>query len=503
MNFFAYKNLHCYKIICFTILAISLWSCNKDETYVNLPAYGPAQVFYALTDQNKIVTYDAKDVRSSIATAILNGLATNEVMMDIDFRPATGELYGISNQNKLYIIDTTTGTATAVSTTIFSPIINGTTLSIDFDPTTDRIRLVSNTGQNLRINPETATIEGTDASISNTSISGIAYNSSFSGTTSTTLYAIDANANTLNKQSGGTLTKVGDLAVVIGSNSCFDISPNNTKVFGVGKNSEGTRLYTIDLTSGKATLAGKFSTGTTIISIAIPASPVAYAVSQSNNLFIFDPTLTTATVYTKALTGLQTGETIYGIDIRPLNGVLYALGSSNRLYTINFATGAAMQVGLLSTALNGTSFGFDFNPITDQIRIVSNTGQNLRVNPNTAAVTTDVNITTPTATISAAAYSYNFRLASSTALYVVDHTVDKLYRQEPNTGVLTEVGALTVNVAAANGFDIVYAGADFAFGIFTVGSKNICYNIDLSTGAATPVFEFPYAVTGFALGLKM
>lgn len=502
MIFSAYKSIFPLRIVFFLMIVYLGSSCNKEETYFNLPAYGPTQVFYALTDQNKILTYNAKDVRIVNGSVTLSGLAADELMMDIDFRPATGELYGVSNQNKLYIIDLVTGTATAVSTSSFTPTLSGTTISVDFDATIDRIRLVGNTGQNLRIHPETGLVEGVDASISNTNIVGIAYNNSFAGTTSTTLYDIEAKENALYKQSGATLTKVGNLNLEIGGNSCFDISPDNSKALAVGTNSEGTRLYTINLSNGNATLAGKFVTGTIIKSIAIPTNPVAYAVGTSNQLYIFDPTLTTPTIYTKTITGLQSGETIYGIDMRPMNGVLYAMGSSNRLYTINIGTGAVTSIGIISTTLNGTSFGFDFNPLTDMIRVVSNTGQNLRINPVNAIATVDTGISPVSATLSAAAFSYNFRLASSTALYVIDHTADKLYRQDPNTGILTAIGDLGINVEAANGFDTVYAGSDMALVIFTVGSVNRCYQIDLTTGTAKSLFTFPYAVTGFALGLR-
>ena len=37
-------------------------------------------------------------------------------------------------------------------------------------------------------------------------------------------------------------------------------------------------------------------------------------------------------------------------------------------------------------ALQGTVFGFDFNPAADRIRVVSNMGQNLRLHPDTGAV---------------------------------------------------------------------------------------------------------------------
>ena len=82
------------------------------------------------------------------------------------------------------------------------------------------------------------------------------------------------------------------------------------------------------------------------------------------------------------ITGLAGGETLVGIDYRPSNGTLYGVGSTNRIYTLNTSTGVATTVGAAGAfKLSGTSFGVDFNPIADRIRVVGNTGQNLRLNP--------------------------------------------------------------------------------------------------------------------------
>lgn len=65
-----------------------------------------------------------------------------------------------------------------------------------------------------------------------------------------------------------------------------------------------------------------------------------YAVTSTNLLLTFD-SATPGTTTSVAITGLQAGENVLGIDLRPATGQLYALGSTSRLYTINPVTGAA------------------------------------------------------------------------------------------------------------------------------------------------------------------
>jgi len=174
------------------------------------------------------------------------------------------------------------------------------------------------------------------------------------------------------------------------------------------------------------------------------------------------------------------------------------------MYTINLGTGTATAVGTspLSTLLVGADFGFDFNPTVDKIRVVSNTGQNLRLDPVTGAVTAiDGAINPLGATLSAAAYTNNMAGATSTTLFVIDHTTDKLYQQTPpNNGTLVETGSLGINISNANGFDIG-SMSQKAYLMATVGTSTKIYSINTTTGAATSVADFPNAVKAFAVGL--
>ena len=128
-----------------------------------------------------------------------------------------------------------------------------------------------------------------------------------------------------------------------------------------------------------------------------PTPGDTFGLTSANRLVTFNraaPAVRTAV----AITGLQSGEQLLGIDLRPGGmpaGELYALGSTGRVYTINITSGAATQKSQLAadsadatnpfTALDGAEFGVDFNPVVDRLRVVSNTGQNLRINVDTGA----------------------------------------------------------------------------------------------------------------------
>ena len=225
--------------------------------------------------------------------------------------------------------------------------------------------------------------------------------------------------------------------------------------------------------------------------LATVSAATAFSVNSTNQLVRFD-TATPGTVSTiGTITGLQVGETILGIDFRPLNGQLYGLGSTSRLYTININTGAATQVGTAGAfTLSGTDFAFDFNPVPDRIRVISNTGQNLRLNPIDGTLTaTDTPLNPGTPAVTAAAYTNNFAGTTTTTLYDIDSTSDTLNIQNPpNNGTLVLVGALGVNITSSNGFDI-QSGSNTAFAVFQINAEltSRLYTINLTTGAATLV----------------
>ena len=197
------------------------------------------------------------------------------------------------------------------------------------------------------------------------------------------------------------------------------------------------------------------------------------------------------------------GESIVGLDIRPANGQLVGLGSTSRLYSLNGATAEATAIGAgtpFTPALSGTTFGFDFNPTVDRIRVVSNTGQNLRLNPDTGGLAAqDTNLNPGTPSITSVAYTNNVGNASTTQLFDIDSTSDRLLLQNPpNAGTLVDIGPLGIDVDANNGFDIG-GRSGTALALLTVSGITSVYQINLGTGAATSVANttFPAACRAY------
>ncbi|WP_345950615.1 DUF4394 domain-containing protein [Mucilaginibacter sp. PAMB04274] len=498
-------------LLCAIAFVVTLSSCKKDrdrDDDRDVLVIAPNVNVYALRQDNKLIAFNAQNGFDVNPLVNITGMSTGENMLAIDFRPATGQLYGVSSGSRIYVINPVTGVARAINSTPFTPAIDGTAVGFDFNPTVDRIRLVTSNGQNLRLNPETGLVAATDAPINGATgakVSSVAYTESRAGASTTILYDIDAVTKKLYKQdppNDGKLVEVGNLGVDATEVADFDISYDNKAALAPITVNNQQGLYLIDLTTGKAYKSAVFNNK--IISLAIPTAPVAYAVSTNNELLIFNPA--SPAPVAKAITGLQANETILGIDFRPANGQLYALGSTSRLYTVNASSGVATAVGAtpFSTALSGTSFGFDFNPTVDRIRVVSNTGQNLRLNPNDGTVVAvDGALTPASSSISGAAYTNNFAGAATTVLYDINAQTGKLYRQEPpNDGTLVEVGSLNINIDAANGFDIGGA-SNTAYALFTVSGVTRLYAVNLQTGAVTAGPTFAQGVRGFTLGLNL
>jgi hypothetical protein len=232
-----------------------------------------------------------------------------------------------------------------------------------------------------------------------------------------------------------------------------------------------------------------------------PPGPVtrAFAVDAMGRLVTFNLATPGTISSSVAISGLSPGEQIFGIDVRPVDKGLYAVGSTSRLYRIDPVGASATPIGPPFTpALVGTEFGVDFNPTVDRLRVVSDAGQNLRLNPDTGGVVAaDVPITPSGVPISCLAYSNNAPGAVMTTLFALPASGGILYQIPiPNGGVLQALGV--TSLAGCAGFDIA-GPTNEAFAVDSTG----LFRIDLTSGAATPAGTIGggSAIVAFALQL--
>lgn len=207
-----------------------------------------------------------------------------------------------------------------------------------------------------------------------------------------------------------------------------------------------------------------------------------------------------------AVTGLPAGESVVGMDYRIAKGVLYVLSSAGRLYTLDVPTGVLKPVGTgAGVALQGQLFGVDFNPVADRVRVVSNTGQNIRLHPDTGAMaatdpapayaTGDARAGTKPELV-AAGYTYNKTDEKLTTNFAIDRNGGYLVTQgsregvQPvvsfNTGLLFSVGPLGIADMVDANMDIAdVTGAAFATVTTRSQAASRLYSLDLASGKAT------------------
>ncbi|WFR82247.1 DUF4394 domain-containing protein [Janthinobacterium rivuli] len=510
------------KLLLVSAVAMSLSACGggSDHDDVVVPPPPPVVVagdVFVLTASNKLLSFDRAAPATIRSTVTVTGLQAGENLLGIDFRPADGQLYGVGSTGRIYTLNGVTGAATVKATlaadaadaTAPYTALAGTEFGVDFNPVADRLRIVSNTGQSLRINVDTGATT-TDGAINggagNTAITAAAYSNSFAGTASTTLFVIDAANATLytqNPPNNGTLASAVPLGVAATGVAGFDIDARTNTGYAVMTVAGVRNLYTLNLaaSTAPATLVAAIGVTEEVRGIALkaPAAPVAYGLTDDNRIVSFKTATPNTLDANVAVTGLAAGERLLGFDIRPKDGLLYGISSAGRIVTIAPDTGAVTVKATLAadaadatapyTAIAGTAFGVDFNPVADRLRVIGNTGQSLRINVDTGATTTDgaVNRAGAAPVVTAAAYSNSFAGTTSTMLFDIDTASASLALQNPpNDGTLVNVGALGVAVAGDAGFDIAGGANGLALAVLRTSATgpSSLYRIDLATGAA-------------------
>lgn len=179
---------------------------------------------------------------------------------------------------------------------------------------------------------------------------------------------------------------------------------------------------------------------------------------------------------------------ILGIDVRPADGMLYALGNDGTVFTIDPISGkATLKVKLETSLPKDVTATVDFNPAADRLRIIGSDGTNLRANVDDGKVAVDkpLNFAEADANkgkkpmIVAGAYSNSVKGTKETALYDIDASGIYTRQAPPNDGILNTLGGtgLSTNRIA---FDILADGNGGNTGWLV--ADGMLYKLDIANG---------------------
>jgi hypothetical protein len=542
-----------------------------------------------LLDGNRLVTLNTLVPTDFPAPIDITGLVSGENVVAITRRPANGFLYGLAvnpmGEGRLYALHPATGFARSLglaqsfvlSDGATARPIDGTRYGMHVSPADDVMRVSTDTGLNFRFDLTLGS--GIDSNLiapgrqmdaaingATTRVDGISYTDSRLNASVSTLYTIDSAIDSLCIQSpfnSGVQTSCLPLSSGVDAVVGFDIPPsvgvtvtNNpvtagsaTAIFQLAGET-AQRIGQIDLTNG-AIAASRPTIGTGgIRSVALqtPAGIPMYALRTFGSQLLAFSSENPSAVTARTLTGVVAGETIVGIDFRPATGHLYGFGvnptaNTGTLYIIELATGncTPFTIGGIAYVDGGgvavdfpnvnQGYGFDFDPVTDRMRVTTGTGLNFRVNPvagvpidgDTAALGVQPDATLSPATVDVPAIAYTNTAEPGggvTTLYAVNTFGDHLCILTAETGLLSscepiQLGLQFTPISDSTGFDIpagvrapsagapVDAGVGYLAATVLGGATNL-YEINLVTRTVVdrgPIGDGVTSVMGLAIGV--
>jgi hypothetical protein len=258
------------------------------------------ETILAVTESHQLVLFNAGTPGLIASRKPLYGLEAGDAVVAMGYR-GSGALYALTRGGRLYAIDANAATARQIGTEPMAVSLDGAEFGLAFDPVVDRFRVMSDRRQNLRVHPDTAAVFDTDPDEP-----GIQTDRSLTYFTddphegglprivalasmynreerATTLFAIDSRQDalvTVGTRGGyspavspnsGRLFTVGALGLGEVERAALDVAGSGGVAYAAytGRGAKASRLYLVDLTSGKATLLGAVAAGEALRAIAI------------------------------------------------------------------------------------------------------------------------------------------------------------------------------------------------------------------------------------------
>ena len=259
-------------VLLFLILSIAA-SVEAETIYAIVQESNPNAL--TVSGNEALISFDSAAPGSALSSVHLGNHGGSVVGMD--FRPATGQLYLLTEAFeptvvlRLFLVDPNTGALSQVGVDLEQgDELDPATIEagFDFDPVRD-LAEVTVGGAVLTIDPTTGEdSHGAFFSPSSPRVVGVAFDRNFAGAGATTLFGLELSraqlvriggVNGSPSPDGGAVTDIGFLGLAP-NEAAFDISSSGT-AYAVFPSPFNEGLYTVDLTSGSATLLGIIGTG--------------------------------------------------------------------------------------------------------------------------------------------------------------------------------------------------------------------------------------------------
>lgn len=274
-------------------------------TTTALAGSASAETLYGVTLDNRLVAFDSSTPGTLTRNVAISGLNPNELVLGIDRRPLTGELFAMTSDSRLLSINIFDGASTPVGSGFAPALTPGVEYGFDFNPTVDRIRVVDANGGNRRLNPVTGGAVQNDTNLTYAApTTGVpravatAYTNSIANAPlgSVRQFIIDSAIDALGEVgsqaggnasfNGGVVTRIGSLGFDTNDLVGFDISADSGVAYLslTNPSTNFTSLFTLDLSSGSASLVGAIGNGLTLRDISVIPAPGAFGLLAAAGL---------------------------------------------------------------------------------------------------------------------------------------------------------------------------------------------------------------------------
>jgi len=257
-------------------------------TAISLAQCLSAASLFGVTDGNNLVSFDTSDPSVFLTSAPISGLFqsdgvtpdVNAFVVNLSYNPGTGQFFGIDTNANFYRIGLN-GAATLLNNT-FSP--SGSDAGFSYDPFSGEFVYADDAAERFNLtNAGVATLVGTaayglgDPNVATApQVFGLGIDPAFGSA-----YFLDANLGILAQAidpDALELFTVGSLGVAVTAFGDLTIDFDGNLFASLSTDGLSSGLYSIDETTGAASLIGNFSTGMSTITVPEPSAALLGAI---------------------------------------------------------------------------------------------------------------------------------------------------------------------------------------------------------------------------------